>query len=370
MNLLFKQFNILIKYHFNTLLIATLSIFLLACEDESTIIDSFPFQISVTGTNEALLSETIQNELIILPENLVDSTVFSFSYNADDKGHYKIDGTKIQENTIYDLSIKSLDYTLEFVPTEEGEIEIEIFVDDNKKHSATAKVIYSVTKELTDFKFSFTPLKEEVLFGERTSLNLNIEQTSDELLTYTMNISSNSNGEINWIGYSNLPETISNLSKGNYVFDYIPTEVIEKNNFTVTIVASNGVTKTKTFDGLTAEPVEFDFSLSKTVITINSGSINDFINVTLNRPSFATGYFYDLDYYLRISTTTENILFNNGKIVFGENILLDNFSGIQNETFSYSLNYSGNVVPGEVIFTVFNNTGFEVSKTVTVKTDF
>lgn len=339
----------------------------MSCEDEVKTIDSYPFEISIIGTNEALITETIENELFIITENLADDTVFSFSYNANGKGFYKIQGSKIIENELYNFSKDELNVALEFVPEEEGEHTVDFFVTDNKEHSATVNTFYSITKEITDFEFSFVPGVSSLASGESTTINVDIKQTTDELLTYSMRIESNSNGEINWSERQNLPTTIDIFEQGNYSLGYIPSEVIDKNNFVVTLTASNGIMKTETFDGFEITPLAFDFSLSKNIINITENQANSFISITLNRPSFLTGLFNEPQYYLIISTSTDGILLDNGRTSFGTNIPLDDFTGTTNETSLYSLVYADTIIGGEMTFTVFNETGFEVSKTVTIE---
>ncbi|WP_405266637.1 hypothetical protein [Cellulophaga sp. Ld12] len=343
-----------------------LSLFL-SCQDTIDSIDSFSFEVTITGAKEAFVTDTILNELVIKPINIVDDTRFSFSYNSYGKGYYKIDDSKVLENETYNLASDVSTRTMEYVPLKEGEHEVEIIVTNNKEHSTTIKTYYTILKEITDFEFSFIPSNKSIAVGESTNVNINFEQTTDEFLSYSLTISSSNDGQINWGGYEKLPYTIDNIDQTNFTIAYIPTEVTEQNNFTITVKASNGVRKTETFEGIEVTPIEFDFTLSKTVINATEDQYNDLISITLNRPStYTTGLIYEPNYYMIATTSTNDILIDNGRIPFGRNIALEDFTGITGETFTYSLIYGHTVIGGDITFTVFNDTGYKVSKTVKV----
>lgn len=228
----------------------------------------------------------------------------------------------------------------------------------------------SITKEVefkaNDFDFTFETSTPTNMVGRQMSVLFGIDQHYEENLSYTVNILGQQ-GEIVWGGLQNLPGTLNNFFPGNFNLTYYPSAV-SNNDFVVSVTASNGVQKRQrvSFEAL---PVDFDFETSKGTLNLTQTLLNGFIGITLQRPTDLAQR--ESKYYLTISSNIGSIFVTHGNsnISLGEIIELNRFSGIQNEFFNYGFQFTDSVTDGEIRFTVRNETGFEVSKTVEVKVE-
>lgn len=214
----------------------------------------------------------------------------------------------------------------------------------------------------SDFDFTFELPSQEIIVGRGIDIVIDITQSNDENLLYTVEIAGQK-GEIFWNGSKNIPGTLNNFFRGSFNLTYFPS-VVNDNDFIVTVTASNGQRKTKRIP-FKALPVVFDFTTSKTTLKLTELIRNGFIRITLNRPIDLAQR--EPNYYLTIGTNVSSVLIDNGKISSGEVIPLDGFSGTQNESFNYAFTFDDKIANGDITFTVRNDTGYEVSKTVKVE---
>jgi len=232
----------------------------------------------------------------------------------------------------------------------------------------TKSQMREVLFEPNEFDFTFEPSSPQNIVSRGMSILLGIEQEYEENLIYTVNIIGQK-GEILWRGIQNIPGTLTNVSQGNYNLIYYPSAVSD-NDFLVNITASNGQKKTKRIP-FEALPVNFNFEVSKSTIKLvnseNLNKLNDFVKISLNRPTDLAQR--EPKYFVTISSDVPSILINSGKNSLGEIIPLDDFSGTQNDTFNYGFLFGENVTNGEIIFTVRNETGYEVKKVVKVEVE-
>ncbi len=349
--------------HKKIISLLALILFLNSCDKEINIIESFPFEVSITGNKKISLSESLNSQITIKPERLVNGTTYSFSYFSEGNGAYSIDGNIIPEGKEYELD--SLVQNLTYTPTIDGKHIVNFDFKDSNGNTEKAELNYSVSKDITDFDFLFEPVSEINTVGSSVNLVLDITQTSNESLNYTMDIRGQS-GELIFRKKESIPGYINNISKGRYNLSFIPTSV-SNNDFVVTLSASNGIRKTKRVK-FKSTPVEFDFNLSKSKIFLSNSISNELVSITLDRPTLKE-LRVQPNYYLTIQTDTNNI-FLNGKYSFGSIIPLKEFTGITNETFTYSFNRAGRsnkLIGGKITFIINNDTGFKISKSIDVE---
>jgi len=302
----------------------------------------------------------------IVPQDLTFTLIFENTSSTDP---ITISGQTLNSgDRLNDLAATNL--IAEYVPTNSGQTDILKFTLEASNGKTFSQEV-SITTNETDFDFTFVPSVNESIIGREVSIAFEIIQTTNESLTYDINVSGKQ-GLLSdqKIGTQFLPTEILNISSGSRSMKFNATAV-DINDLLIEVTASNGVTKSQTIS-FNATPVSFDFDFNPSSITLINRrlqvDLQESISIILNRPNDLE--FIRPEYSMNILSNIGSFEINNinGNHSPGSNINLPEGSTISNNRIGGQLEFPRSLTnSGTITVVVRNDTGFEVRKTVNIE---
>lgn len=329
----------------------TVSFNVTAEKDEINISESLVLQASIEVTENEIVSQDLD---------------FNLKFEStDDIATIQIKGIEYTSGDIIQ-NIDPSNFVIRYNPSLSGETNIiKLTLEASNGKSFVQELPITVTK--TDFDFSFTPAVNESVLGMPVQISLDITQTSDEALTYSVEVSGQQGLLFDeFIGNQRFPVMLNNITSGDRSLRFTP-QLVGTSEFIIKVIASNGDSKTKRLS-FTTKPVDFDFEFSPPIIQLRSGGVRfKTVSFTLDRPRILG---LDISYTMRVlsevgSFTIRNI---NGVRAPGNVIPLPENTVIRSNVVSGQFEFPERInSSGTITVIVANSTGFEVRKTINVE---